>query len=184
MRTTGAIVWGTAFATVTAAACLSLTTPAAAQDDDLALVACTLPSSETSDFSPALTSSPQTSTVTVNTHYSGCLAPTELTLTSGSRSGTFPRDTSCLDLLGGGTRTFTITWDNGKTSTITGQTVANVVGAVLTSTLTGTVTSGLFEGGLVVQQVISPAADITLCTLGLGTVSHLDSAVLLSITDL
>ncbi|MGW0933056.1 hypothetical protein [Streptomyces sp. NPDC002644] len=162
----------------------ALAVAAPAQGAALDLLACTVPSSETSTFSPALTNTNQPTSVHVTTQYRNCLAPTEPTLTSGDRSGSFTRDTSCVDLLGGGTRTFTITWNDGSTSTITGQSVANIAGAVLTSTLTGTVTHGQFQGGTVVQQVVSPALAVLPCTLGAGTVSRLDSTVTLVITQL
>ncbi|GGP95196.1 hypothetical protein GCM10010278_86270 [Streptomyces melanogenes] len=60
--------------------------------------------------------------------------------------------------------------------------MVNVVGTVLTVTLTGTVTSGLFAGQTVAEQHVGPATDILTCTLGLGTVRSVYSTVLLEIT--
>ncbi|MET9500040.1 hypothetical protein [Streptomyces sp. NPDC006552] len=150
----------------------------------LELAACTLAgSTETTDYSPALTSARQSSTVSIDTQYRNCLAPTEPALSSGSRSSVFTRETSCLDLANGGQRTYTIDWNTGQQSTLSGMSTANVVGAVLTTTTTGTVTSGLFQGATFIQQVVSiPNLNITLCTVGAGSLAHLDNTVTLVIT--
>jgi hypothetical protein len=105
-------------------------------------------------------------------------------LTAGSRSATFPYPSrSCLDLLDSETVTFTINWNTGQTSTITGNTSVTIVGAALIVTITGNVTEGLFAGDSVVQTVTGPSTDITLCTLGLGSVSSIYSLVTLEITS-
>jgi hypothetical protein len=58
------------------------------------------------------------------------------------------------------------------------------VGALLVVTATGTVTSGLFSGDAVVVTQTGPAANVLLCTLGLGTVSGIYSTLVLEITSL
>ncbi len=153
--------------------------PAAA---DALGVTCGPPSSQTSTFTPPLTNTPQPVTVQVSTQYGPCTAASAPGLTSGSRTAaiSYP-NRSCLDLLDSSPLTFTITWNTGQKSTISGNTTATVVGAALVVTVTGNVTSGLFQGGSVIQTVTGPATDITLCTLGLGTVSSIYSLVTLQI---
>ncbi|MEW2266286.1 hypothetical protein ACGF5T_31915 [Streptomyces sp. NPDC047853] len=58
-----------------------------------------------------------------------------------------------------------------------------VAGAVLVITYTGTVTSGLFSGDTVLLTITGPSTDITLCTLGLGTVPSTYGVVVLEITS-
>jgi hypothetical protein len=160
-------------ATTAALAVVGPAAPAQA-DSGLELAACTL----------ALTNTRQTTTVSINTQYDNCVAPSRPALHSGSRTNVFTRETSCLDLANGGRRTYTISWNTGEQSTLNGTSLANVVGAVLTTTTTGTVTSGLFQGATFVQQVVSvPNLDITTCTLGLGSLPHLDNTVTLVITS-
>jgi hypothetical protein len=183
MHLTRAGVVSAALATTAALAVVGPAAPANA-DSGLELAACTLAgSTETVDYTPALTSTQQPTTVSIDTRYDNCVALSRPALHSGSRSNSFTRETSCLDLANGGQRTYTIDWNTGEQSTLSGTSLANVVGAVLTTTTTGTVTSGLFQGATFVQQVVSvPNLDITTCTLGLGSLSHLDNTVTLVIT--
>lgn len=103
---------------------------------------------------------------------------------SGIRQNTATRTRDCVTLLNPGTTTYTITWDTGQESHLTSNRVTNVIGATLVITYTGVVTSGLFAGDTFVQTVTGPAIDITLCTLGLGTVSAIHSVVVLEITSI
>ncbi|MFJ9201036.1 hypothetical protein [Streptomyces flaveolus] len=58
-----------------------------------------------------------------------------------------------------------------------------VVGALLITTQTGTVTSGLFSGDTVVQTSQSPALAITTCELGLGNVPSTYGLLTLEMTS-
>ncbi|MBZ4017757.1 hypothetical protein [Streptomyces purpurogeneiscleroticus] len=159
----------------------SLTTAGPAHADALDTVTCTAPSSsQINTFDPPLTRTPASTTATVSTQYGPCVS-TVPGVTSGSRKARFNRRMSCQQLLDRETAKFTITWDNGQTSTVKGKRVANVAGALFTLTLTGTVTEGLFKGQAVLQQNVAPSVDITKCTLGAGSVSSLYSAVTLEI---
>ena len=146
-------------------------------------VTCT--GSNTSTYSPPLTLTPQASTTSASTLYGPCVSLSQPAITSGSRSATISHPSrSCLDLLNSQTVNFTITWNTGQTSTVSGNAVTTAVGAALVVTVTGNVTSGLFAGSSVVQVNTGPATDVTLCTLGLGTVSSIYSLVTLEITSL
>lgn len=156
-------------------------TPATASTLD---VTCIPPSSQTVTFTPPLTKAPKPVTVTASTQYGPCTSPSVPALTAGSRNATiFYPSRSCLDLLDSAPVTFTINWNTGQQSTITGNTTASVVGAALVVTITGNVTAGLFAGDSVVQTITGPATDITKCTLGLGTVSSIYALVTLEITS-
>jgi hypothetical protein len=148
-------------------------------------VTCIPPSSETVTINPALTMTPQTVTVTVSTQYAPCTSLSVPALTSGSRQAQFTSPgRSCLTLLDSASVTYTITWNTGQTSTVSGNSTFNMVGAVMVVTITGSVTSGLFTGDTVIQTVTGPATDITTCTLGLGTVSNLFGLMTLEITSI
>jgi hypothetical protein len=168
---------------LTVIAAAALLTPAAAASASGPEVTCTAPSTNTAGFNPPLTLTPTTTTVTTTNQYGPCLSLTQLGLTSGSRSSIAVRTRSCLELLTAGTITYTITWNTGQTSTISGDITASVAGAVVVFTITGTVTAGLFTGANAVQVNTGPAADILLCTLGLGTVPSLTSTSTLQITS-
>ena len=168
----------------TAATVLGLmasTTPAVADALD---VTCLPTSSQTASFSPPLTLTPKPTTVTASTQYGPCTSTSVPGLTSGSRSATIPYPAlSCLDLLNSAPLTFTITWNTGQTSTISGSTTVTTAGAALVVTITGNVTAGLFAGDSVVQTITGPSTAVTLCTLGLGTVSSIYAVVTLTITS-
>ncbi|MCK2218195.1 hypothetical protein MF672_031045 [Actinomadura sp. ATCC 31491] len=162
-------------------ALLGSATPASAGTLD---VTCTPPSSVAVTYDPPLTASPQTVTSTTNQQYGPCVSASVPGLTSGSRFTVVTSSgLSCLELLAARPFGFTITWNTGQTSTISGNLVANLSGGVLTVTVTGTVTSGLFAGDTVVQQQVGAATDLTLCTLGQGTVSSHYGLVTLEITS-
>ena len=148
-------------------------------------VTCTPPSSQSSTYTPPLTMAPQTVTGSTVTQYGPCVSLSNPALTSGSmtRTGSAP-GISCLELLQSGPSNFTITWNTGQTSTISSNYTANIVGAALVVTRTGTVTSGLFAGSTFLQVNTAPATDVLLCTLGLGTVSSVYYLVTLEITSL
>ncbi|WP_156910404.1 hypothetical protein [Nocardia mangyaensis] len=145
---------------------------------------CVPPSSETVTYNPALTSTPQATTVDVATVLGPCTSTSRPDITSGSRNVTVQLTRSCLELLDSGPTNFTLTWNTGETSTISANRASNIAGAVITVTHTGVVTSGVFTGDTVLLQTVGAATDILTCTLGLGTVANLYSTVLLEITSL
>lgn len=147
-------------------------------------VTCLPTSSQTATFSPPLTLTPGPTTVTASTQYGPCTSTSVPELTSGSRSATIPYPAlSCLDLLTSAPLTFTITWNTGQTSTISGSTAVTTAGAALVVTITGNVTAGLFAGDSVVQTMTGPSTAVTQCTLGMGTVSSIYAVVTLAITS-
>ncbi|NUT37577.1 MAG: hypothetical protein HOV79_31420 [Hamadaea sp.] len=147
-------------------------------------VTCTPPTSNLNTYTPPLTTTPQPVTDSTTALYGPCVSATHPAITSGTRTATFPTVSSCADLLGPGTITYTITWNTGQTTTITSNFTRVVAGAVYTVAATGVVTGGLFAGDTVVTNFTGPATDITLCTLGLGTVGSVNTTGLLEITSL
>jgi hypothetical protein len=146
-------------------------------------VTCTPPSSNLNSYNPPLTTTPRTVTVSTTALYGPCVSVSQPAITSGSRTAGFTVTASCLDLLDPGTITYTITWNTGQSSTITSNYTVVAAGAVLTIASTGVVTSGLFAGDSVVTSYTGPATDITLCTLGLGTVASVYTVGVLEITS-
>ncbi|MEU1091033.1 hypothetical protein ABZ401_30200 [Streptomyces sp. NPDC005892] len=98
-------------------------------------------------YSPALKNTPQTVSWTENDTYA-CTS-TDPTLTSGSSTvnATLP-GASCIS--GGvypSSTTYTINWNNGQSSTMTGTFTDVTASGIETVTGVGTVTSGQFTGG-------------------------------------
>ncbi|WP_167161586.1 hypothetical protein [Streptomyces sp. MBT27] len=145
---------------------------------------CTPPSSQNTRYSPALTISPQTVTTTRNQQFGPCASLSHPLVTSGTSTLVTTGSRTCLDLLSSNSVTLPVTWNTGQTSTLSGNSVVNVVGAVNQTEVTGTVTSGLFAGDTFVMNVTGAATDILLCTAGLGTVSSLYDTITLEITSL
>jgi hypothetical protein len=161
------------------AASLSLATPAQAVVD---LMVCT--GNETATFNPPLTVTPQQTTVGTTRSYAPCLSLSRPDIVSGAQSGSHPRTLGCATLLGGGSREFTVRWNTGETSTLSGTTITNIVGVTIVNVTTGTVTSGVFKGAGFEHTVTSPSLSITLCTLGGPPVSALSGVVNLVINGL
>ncbi|MFC4117338.1 hypothetical protein [Nonomuraea zeae] len=167
--------------------CVMLLTPAtaapvSATSASAGDVTCTPPSSNTATFNPPLTSTPQSTTVSSSTQYGPCVSLAQPAVTSGTRTALLTQPRSCLDLLTASSITYTITWNTGQTSTVSGNTTTSTAGAVIVFTITGTVTSGLFAGSSALQVNVAPSANILLCTAGLGTVPSIYSTVTLTIT--
>jgi hypothetical protein len=175
----------TALASLLTAAAIVFSVVATATPATASALDVTCVGSQTSTFNPALTLTPQPVTVSASTQYGPCTSTSVPALTAGSRSATISYPSrSCRDLLDSASLTFTINWNTGQQSTISGNTTASVVGAALVVTITGNVTAGLFAGDSVISTVTGPATDITLCTAGLGSVSSIYSLVTLEITSL
>lgn len=151
-------------------------TPSQAQSLDT--ITCT--GSTQSTFNPPLTNQLADTTFNSQTTYGTCIS-TIAGITGGSRSVSAPINSSCLELLDSESLTMTIDWNNGQSSTVQANAIANIAAAVFTVTQTGTVTGGPFAGRSFVQQLTAPSLDITLCTLGLGNVSTINHTVVLEI---
>lgn len=163
---------------------LLATRSASARETGLLDVTCTPPSSQTVTYTPPLTNTPTLASSQQVGQYGPCVSLSVPDLTSGTRSNTAPpRLRSCLDLLDPAPFTWTIIWNTGQTSTVSGTANSNIAGAVLVVTLTGTVTSGLFAGDTFVQINTGAATDITTCTLGLGSVRSVFTTSTLEITS-
>jgi hypothetical protein len=163
---------------------LGLTAAAAPATAGALDVTCLPTSSQTTSYNPPLTATPAPTTVTSSTLYGPCTSASVPGLTSGSRIATFPYpDASCLKLLEPASLIFTITWNTGQTSTISGNTTVTSAGTAVIITITGNVTAGLFAGDSVLQTITGPSADILLCAAGLKAVPSIYSLVALTITS-
>ncbi len=163
-----------------AAALVTAAPPAQAATGD---ILCTVPSNDSSTYSPSLGLTPANTTVTITRDLNTCTSLSVPAINSAPvtvHQVTIP-SYSCLTLLDSAPTTISFTWNNGATTVVTGTRTVNLAAAVLTTTVTGTVTSGLFAGDTVVYQLVAPSADVLACTLGLGTVSRIDSAATLTI---
>ncbi|WP_026422287.1 hypothetical protein [Actinokineospora inagensis] len=123
--------------------------PAPAAHAAVGSVTCTGSSHVT--FSPGLTLTPQTITVQETDTIPSCTS-TDATLTSVTTGGTYSYsvpNAACnyLELNPAGGGTFTIHWNNGQTSTVTGlASELTSTGGLVQNTATGTVTAGEFTG--------------------------------------
>ncbi|MEU4745961.1 hypothetical protein AB0G02_36625 [Actinosynnema sp. NPDC023658] len=171
--------------TAVAALVLTVLGPAGTASAGVLDVTCTPPSSQVDTFTPPLSMTPQNVTVGITSQLGPCVSLSNPAITSGSINfSALVPGLSCLDLLQSGSITYTIVWNTGQTSTVSANYTVTIVGAALVVTRTGTVTSGLFTGSAVLQVITGPAADVLLCTAGLGTVSSTYSLVTLEITSL
>jgi hypothetical protein len=166
------------------AAATAVTAPASPARAGVADVTCTPPSSQTNTYSPALTDTKQPTTDTYSDQLGPCVSLSQPGITSGTdiRQKNIPEQ-SCFDLLGSGSMTNTITWNTGQTSTYEENFTFTDVGAVVTFTGTGTVTSGLFAGDTVAVNATGVSTAIAECELGLGTVSSEYLTATLEITS-
>jgi hypothetical protein len=155
-----------------------------ASADGVADMTCTTPSSNVLTSNPPLTNTTQIVTLTSQSSLGPCVSLSEPSVTSGSWTSVTPNvPIDCSGLLGANTGTHTVTWNTGQTSTLSGNRVSSIEGAALVVTFTGTVTSGLFAGDTVVEQFVGPSTNITLCELGLGTVSSIYSTMEFELTS-
>lgn len=146
---------------------------------------CIPPSSGVSTYTPPLTNTPQMVGATISFELGPCTSREAPQVTSGTATlNSAPRSRSCADLLGSASRTLVINWNTGETSTLALNVSTSVVGAVLESVLTGTVSSGRFQGDTVAMDQTGPATTVLTCTAGLGTVASIYSVVTLEITSL
>ncbi|WP_131736112.1 hypothetical protein [Actinomadura roseirufa] len=124
----------------------ALTTLLPAQAADAALGSVTCTGTSHLAYSPGLTFTPQSVTITETDTYTSC-ASSDPTLTSGHISGSFTvAGLSCANVTAGPDR-YPVIWNNGQTSIIAfTQTEATVVAGVQQYVGTGTVTSGEFNG--------------------------------------
>lgn len=163
---------------------LSTAGSASARESGLLDVTCTPPSSNTAAFSPPLTLAPQNVGVNSSFQFGPCVSLSTPAITSGTSVATAPpAPRSCLDLLTASPTTRIVTWNTGATSTLSMNRTVTMAGAAIVLTYTGTVTSGLFAGDTVLMTSTQPSTDITLCTLGLGSVSSTYGVVTLEITS-
>jgi len=172
----------TALASLLTAAAIVFSVVATATPATASALDVTCVGSQTTSYNPALTQTPQSVTVSTSTQYGPCTSTTVPELTSGSRSANFPYpNLSCLNFLDSASVTYTITWNTGQQSTISGNTTVTTAGTTVV-TVTGNVTAGLFQGKSVVQILTAAAPNIIPCTLGLTSLSSTYSVVALEIT--
>ncbi|WP_237101967.1 hypothetical protein [Nonomuraea sp. MG754425] len=153
------------------AAAVAAPAPAAAV---VALVNCT--GTTAVEFSPALTNTAQTVSVSGQDEATLCVSLTHPALTGflGPFSGTATQ--SCTTFFGSGSGTETLYWTNGTTSTwnyTNGFTNAN---GTKIGTSTGVISSGTLAGASVTQTITFANLDLTACsTTGLSEISGLDT---------
>lgn len=127
---------------------------------------------QTVSFSPGVTLTPRSVSVSFHAALGVCASLTQPQITSGSSSGNVTVTLDCLDLLSTTTGTQTFRWSDGQSSTLSfTRTVTNVNGQTVI-TLTGPVTAGLFTGRTAVFTVTEPALDLTACQSPQGLTSQ------------
>jgi hypothetical protein len=111
----------------------------------------------TVNIKPGISATPRAQTATAKGNLGGC-APAAKTGGTGVMTATLklPANSSCGGLASGGTTikmTTKITWKNKKTSTLALTAKTGTGSNVLTATITGKVTAGLFKGRPVTAQI-------------------------------
>ncbi|NEB77605.1 hypothetical protein G3I40_20655 [Streptomyces sp. SID14478] len=149
--------------------------PATAGTAALDTLNCLAGTSKTT-YNPPITQTASDTTRTIDQKYSACVGTGAAAgITSGTHKDSNVTNRSCLQLLSTGTVSWTIKWNNGKTSKVTAQRVSEVVGALFQNTFSGKITEGVLAGHNFIEVMTAPSLDITKCTLGQGTVSELNS---------
>lgn len=121
---------------------------------------------EVTSFSPGLTNTPQPTTTTTSSYYQPCVNvtnPLELRTGTGlSVSG--PASRSCTSLLGSGSRTRTIHWSTGTTSTWSYVSTTNfLAGGAGQITQQGSITAGEFQGATAVGVIVDYSGALAQC---------------------
>jgi hypothetical protein len=128
-------------------------------------------------YSPGLTNTPQTVSYSETETYSSCTS-TDTSLTAGSSSTNFTlAGASCN---GAGTfppSAYTISWNNGQSSTMTLTYTDVIILGTEQVTGVGTVTSGEFTGGAVTIVWLYPVLNPLLCLTSQGVTSQSGTVV-------
>ncbi|MFE1320257.1 hypothetical protein [Kitasatospora phosalacinea] len=168
LRTGRATTLAGLLALLLGSATLSAAAPAQAAPAALATITCTGWTYTT--YSPGLTHTVRPTTVTVdgNLNVPGPHSPTGSCLAVGSTASAGERDVTALlelscDQLLTETGVETVRWNNGTASSFpfTATVVRGLATTVITET--GTVTSGEFLGGTVVETFTAPNLDLLAC---------------------
>lgn len=134
----------------------------------------TCPAAETAGYSPALTNTPQATTITSSSALGPCVnAAAPLELRTGTAGGTFgPLTRSCTDLLdSGGPVSRTIAWSTGTTSTFTYDVASSfIAGGAIQVVQDGTITAGEFSGKAAVSTITVASPGLAACS-GAGVAS-------------
>lgn len=171
-----------AFSSVIATGTVDAASATPSHDDGVLLDTLVCVSKSTTTYEPPITLEPAETTRTIDQSYGPCIGTGEgAGVRSGTHYSTNRTNRSCLQLLSSATVTWTIEWNTGHTSTVRANRVSNVAGAVFTNTFTGSIVSGQFAGRSMIETMTAPATDITLCTLGLGKLTGLNSLHTLTI---
>lgn len=159
-----------AFVAVVAGAVILGPTPGKATA--AALITCA--GHNTAQFSPGLTSHPQTVTVTGQDVATQCLSLTHPQLRSfvGPFGGT--AQLSCADLLSSGSGTETLYWNGSTTLTSTWAWTQSVVqqGTFVVATVTGPITAGALDGSTLIQTITVPVLNFDACDQPGGLTSN------------
>lgn len=147
---------------VCAATIVGITSPASAAN--VVDIACL--GSQTVTYAPGLTLVPTDQAVSVTTSYSSCVSTAQPSITSGSSFvATNVPGRTCLSPLDTDTITVTITWNTNQTSTFTATRTVTDLAATILVTYTGTIVSGVFAGGLLVQVIEYPNIVTITCAI-------------------
>ncbi|MGW0933117.1 hypothetical protein [Streptomyces sp. NPDC002644] len=141
---------------------------------------------ETQTTQPGLTNTVQSTTFTRSGVYSTCLRVGELPLTTTATQPTKSgvSDASCQTLLGIGSGSHQIAWADGGVSTFTFTRSATSVGGNVVITRNGTISSGRYAGGIVIEEVTYPGLVAGLADCGTSQgITSLSGLVVLTIVN-
>lgn len=127
---------------------------------------------EGTTFSPGITNTPQTITITVTNIEAPCLSLSDLSLRSGyAKSTRVVPGLTCLTLLaGGGEDSMKFTWNTGNTSTFKFQPIVNFVAGNPVVVQNGLISEGQFVGSTA-KGTVALVADLTQCSQPTGVTS-------------
>jgi hypothetical protein len=119
-------------------------------------------------YSPGLTDTPATTTLTITTILSPCVSAMPLWTGAATSFRTNPPGlSSCLDLLRSGSASKLLTWSDGTTSTFSYNSTANRIRGQLVYAQAGTITAGRYKGSTGLGTFVGPS-DLTACSTPSG----------------
>ncbi|WP_299540765.1 hypothetical protein [uncultured Streptomyces sp.] len=121
-------------------------------------------------FSPGLTFTEQSTTLSFDARYRTCVSD-DPTLTSGTRTASSTVVRSCNSLAGTSSGTYTISWNNGQSSTINYSRSATYVAGQAVQVDTGIVASGEFSGRNYLYETVGPQPNLLRCATPGGVTS-------------
>jgi hypothetical protein len=123
-------------------------------------------------YSPGLRFTPRTITYIETDTYTGCLDTSDPTLTAGSSVNSATGNFSCLATLATDAGNYTVSWNNGQSTTFYLTFTDTIIDGIETVTGTGTATSGELTGATAAFVWVYTVPNLLACLTTTGATSQ------------